>query len=220
MEVAIISEKLFIENGPIKETTLVSKFIPYIILAQKIYLEPILGKALLTQLQTQIKAASGYTPPDPPDPPSDNDFTDPDDFFDGGTDQPEDPEEPEDPEINPITPHNQALLLEIAPVLSMYAVYQGLPFHWAAIVNKGVTLRESENSEGVELKTLSQLRRWVKDDAETLAKQLVRYLCSCKGNYPLWAPTDEYGCGSCEDNATLSPRDHGIFIPKRKRKCC
>lgn len=177
MEVPLISEELFKAYSPLKEDTIVTDFVPYIIIAQKLYIEKILGKPLTEELQDQIKAAEGGTE---------------------------------------ITPDNQALLIMIAPALSFYAIYQGLPFHWASIVNKGVTVRESENSKGVDVKDIAQLRRWLKDDAEELGRNLITYLCDCKYKYPLWNPNGACSCG-CGDNegSNKSPLDAGIFIPKR-----
>lgn len=113
----------------------------------------------------------------------------------------------------PITDLNKALLLSIAPALSFYATYQGLPFHWASIVNKGVTIRESENSKGVDVNDIAQLRRWIKDDAEVLLKNLITYLCECAVNYPLWTPGSYCGggCAPKKDNY-----DFGIYIPRRR----
>lgn len=186
MEIAIITEKLFKENSPIMDDTIITKFVPYIIMAQKMYIERIIGRALLEELQDQIKDA----------------------------------QENPDAEPYPITPENKALILEIAPALSFYSVYQGIPFHWAAIVNKGITLRESENSGAVDIKDIGQLRRWLKDDAEFMAQRLVTYMCGCKSNYPLWRPGEGYGCGcGCdgEGGSNKVPLDAGIFIPKRRK---
>lgn len=172
MEILLLSEKLFRENSPIQDNTHLSKFIPYIGLAQKIYLEPILGRALIEELQRQVQSATA----------------------------PEGSEES-------ISPANRALLQRIAPVLSFYAVYQGIPFHWASIVNKGITIRESENSRGVALDDLAQLRRWLRDDAEILARALTSYLHSHRAEYPLWRPAS----GSDPGTSFHS----GIFIPAR-----
>lgn len=187
MEIAIISEELFKENSPIKDDTIITKFVPYILIAQKMYIERIIGRPLLEELQSQIAQAQ------------------------------------ETPDANPypITPENQALILEIAPALSFYAVYQGIPFHWAAIVNKGITVRESENSKGVGINDIAQLRRWLKDDAEYLANKLVSYLCGCTDKYPAWKPGSGYdcGCGCNGDTGSKSvPLDAGIFIPKRRKR--
>lgn len=118
------------------------------------------------------------------------------------------------PAVNPITPANQALILEIAPALSFYAVYQGLPFHWASLVNKGVTILESENSKGVDIDDIAQLRRWLLDDATRLMGLLRSYLGGCS-LYPLYKPDD---CG-CDTAAHQTPLNQGIYIPQRKRKC-
>lgn len=186
MEVQLITEALFKENSPVKEDALVTKFIPYIGLAQKLYIDRILGVALVRELKGQILAAQANPVPDP----------------------------------YPITPENKALIQLIAPALSFYAVYQALPFHWAAIVNKGVTIRESENSKGVSINDIAQLRKWIKDDAEVLAGELRAYLCGCATTYPLWSPSPGYGCtgaSDCNENNNINNSyDFGIFIPKRR----
>lgn len=184
MEIILINEELFKENGPIKEDTIITKFVPYINIAQKMYIERILGKPLTDELKDQIKAAS----------------------WEGAKGE-------------EITPANQALILKIAPALSFYAVYQGLPFHWASIVNKGITLRNSENSDAVSVGDIAQLRRWIKDDAEELGRDLIEYLCSCETLYPLWKPGRGCGCGPGWDigeGSVESPFDTGIFIPKKR----
>lgn len=153
METPLLSKELFIQNSPIKEDTLVSKFATYIVSAQLEYLEDLLGDALYAELQTQINA-------------------------------------------NNLTPNNRALIQKIAPALSHFAVYDGLPFHWAAIVNKGVTLRDSENSKALESDDLSYVLRRVKDKGYFFLRRLVKYLCKCRSNYPSWVPGDNCG-GDC-----------------------
>lgn len=96
---------------------------------------------------------------------------------------------------NTLTTENSDLILKLAPALSFYAVYQALPFHWATIVNKGITIRESENSKGIDIKDLAQLRLWIKNDADVLKSQLVDFLNKCRAAYPLWHPTQ-----SCKEN--------------------
>lgn len=182
MEVVLINEELFKENSPIKDDTIITKFVPYISIAQKMYLERILGKPLTDELKDQVKAASQQ----------------------GATG-------------DEITPENQALILILAPALSFYAVYQGIPFHWAAIVNKGITVRESENSKAVDIKDIAQLRRWLKDDAEEFCRDLIDYLCLCRDKYPLWQPGKGWGCGGeTDEGSAQSPLDAGIFVPKRR----
>lgn len=181
MEIVLINEELFKANSPIKEDTIITKFVPFINLAQKIYIERILGDALTDELKDEVKAASqeGAT---------------------GGE----------------ISPANQALLLKIAPALSFYAVYEGLPSHWLSIVNKGVTIRDSENSAPASAKDIAWYMRILKDKGETLANDLIEYLCSCKNLYPLWKPGGY--CGECSNGGSASsPLDTGIHIPSWKR---
>lgn len=181
MEVALISTALFKQYSPLKDDTDIAKFVPYVLMAQQIYILPIIGKPLYDELQEQIKLADVIPVPDP----------------------------------NPISAANRALLQKIAPTLSQYAVYQGLPSHAAAIVNKGVTMRSSDNSDPVTFKDLAQLRRWIKDDAEVLANQLISYLSGC-GDYPLWKPDASCGCGDNGTGSTKSPFEAGIHIPSWK----
>jgi len=121
---------------------------------------------------------------------------------------------------NTLTPENSDLIIRLAPALAFYAVYQALPFHWATIVNKGITIRESENSKGIDIKDLAQLRQWIKNDADMLKSQLTDFLCRCKSSYPLWRP--QGGCcnqvineGSAEKNF-----DSGFYFKKKKKGCC
>lgn len=183
MEVKLTSEELFKENSPVTYDTAVDDFLPYIGIAQKLYINKLLGKSLVEELQTQITAAQALPEPVP----------------------------------YPITEANQALLQMIAPPLAFYAVYQGLPFHWAKIINKGVTLLESENSKAVDRNDIAQLRRWLKDDAELLLKNLVTYLCDCASTYPLWSPGN-YCTTNCESKTSGIPLDAGIYIPRKRRR--
>lgn len=109
-------------------------------------------------------------------------------------------------EENALSPANSQLLLRIAPALSFYAIYQALPFHWATIVNKGLTIRESENSKGVDIKDLAQLRQWIKNDADMLKSQLYDFLSRNKADYPRWAGTDD-----CHQEKTF---DTGFYFRK------
>lgn len=130
------------------------------------------------------------------------------------------------PVVNPITPDNRALLIEIAPTLSFYSVYLGLPFQWAKIQNKGITALESENSKALDFTDVSKLQRGVNENAEAFAHDLISYLCGCASKYPKWAPAPGYGCAdrglTCCDGSTArygKPYDSGVFFPERKKSC-
>lgn len=123
-------------------------------------------------------------------------------------------------EANSLSSQNSALVIKIAPALSFYAVYQALPFHWATIANKGVTIRESENSKGVDVKDIAQLRRWVKDDADLLKGQLVDFLCKYRVNYPLWRPLDTHCCDDIiPEGSTKKTFDSGFYFPRKGDGC-
>lgn len=116
----------------------------------------------------------------------------------------------------PITPENKALIEIIAPSLSFYAIYEGLPFHWASIVNKGVTLRESENSKAADIEDIAQLRSWTYSTAKAFEMDLINYLMQCKDSYPLWQPEGDCGCGiNSETGSTKYTGSTGIYFPKR-----
>jgi len=164
---SLITEKLFRQHSPITGNTNISDFIPYLSIAQELYIAPILGTALLDQLKLQIEG-------------------------------------------NTLTASNSNLIVKMAPALAFFAVYQGLPFHWAAIVNKGITIRESENSKGININDVAQLRRWIRDDAEIFLNIFTDFLCSQKHEYPLWKPDKDY-CRSCSNNTNTY--NSGFYFP-------
>ncbi len=174
----LINEELLKLHSPITSDVDVTDFIPYLVIAQDLYIAPIIGEPLMVELREQI-------------------------------------------ESNTLSPHNSDLILKIAPVLSFYTVYQGLPFHWASIVNKGITIRESENSKGIDINDLSQLRRWVKDDAERFTSLLIEFLCKCRTNYPLWRPAEGFSC--CNDiigkGSAKQNFDSGFYFPHKSKNC-
>ena len=122
-------------------------------------------------------------------------------------------------EDNTLTAENSSLLVKLAPALSFYAVYQALPFHWASIVNKGITIRESENSKGVDIKDIAQLRRWIKDDADVLVKQLIDFMCKYQANYLLWRPIDNCCDKIVNEGSTGKRFDSGFYFPETGRNC-
>lgn len=164
--ISLINEELFKQHSPVTSNADLKEFIPYLAIAQELYIAPVLGESLMTELKDQIVA-------------------------------------------NNLSVANSGLLLKVAPALSFFAVYQGLPFHWASIVNKGVTIRESENSKGVNINDIAQLRRWIRDDAAIFVKLLTEYLSANRTDYPLWKPLCDYECGS---NAKTT-FDSGFYFP-------
>lgn len=168
---ALITEDLFKLHSPITGNTDLVEFIPYLAIAQELYVTPLLGESLISELKNQI-------------------------------------------EKNELTEKNSELILKIAPALAFYAIYQGLPFHWASIVNKGITIRESENSRGVNIQDIAQLRRWIKDDAEIFVNLLIRFLSDNKKDYPLWKPKN--ACCADQNHTANGSFDSGFYFPDRK----
>jgi hypothetical protein len=166
--IPFINEHLLKQHSPITSGVETDAFIPYLAIAQELYIAPILGESLTCDLSEQIAA-------------------------------------------NTLTSTNSNLIAKLAPALAFYTVYQGLPFHWASIVNKGVTIRDSENSKGLDLNSLSQLRRWLKDDAERFADLLAEFLDKHQGDYPLWKPS----AGSRHCRPRVTAYDSGFYFPKR-----
>ncbi|NDW19096.1 hypothetical protein D0T53_09240 [Dysgonomonas sp. 216] len=165
---ALISEELFRKHSPVTGNTNITEFIPYLAIAQELYIAPVLGEALMTELKLQI----------------DN---------------------------NNLTEINSLLILKIAPALSFFAVYQGLPFHWAAIVNKGITIRESENSKSIDINDVAQLRQWIRNDANIFVELLTDFLCSQQKAYPLWKPDKNY-CSECNSTQVFNS---GFYFPEK-----
>lgn len=172
----IISDELLKINSPITSNTDIQEFIPYILIAQEIYILPIIGEPLMHELKEQVKN-------------------------------------------NNLTEDNSNLIAKIAPSLSFYTVYQGLPFHWASIVNKGLTVRESENSKGVDIKDVAQLRAWVLKDAEILRDNLIRFLCECQLRYPLWRPRHKCCDDIIKEGSTEKDYNFGFYFPKKGGGC-
>lgn len=167
----LISEELFKLHSPVTQSVDITDFVPYICIAQELYIENILGEPLVGELKEQIVSDT-------------------------------------------LSPANSDLIIRIAPALSFYAVYQALPFHWASIVNKGITIRESENSKSVDIEDIAQLRRWIRNDADTLRSQLISFLHKCRDNYPLWQPSGE--CAKHEGNQGSDNEsfDSGFYFKK------
>lgn len=165
--IALINENLFKQHSPVTSNADLTEFIPYLAIAQDLYIAPVLGESLLSELKDQIETDS-------------------------------------------LSEVNSILILKIAPALSFLAVYQGLPFHWASIVNKGITIRESENSKGIDINDVAQLRRWIKDDAGIFLKLLGEYLYSHRIDYPLWKPLDDCGC---TESSSGKHFDSGFYFP-------
>ena len=122
---------------------------------------------------------------------------------------------------NDVTEENSSLIVKVAPALSFLTVYQALPFHWASIINKGITIRESENSKGIDIKDLAQLRQWIRNDADLLKDQLISFLCKCRANYPLWRPQNINCCDDkIEEGSNKKTFNSGFYFRNKGSRGC
>lgn len=81
---------------------------------------------------------------------------------------------------------NQALLTQIRLPLAYATFYEALPFIWASISNKGITIKHSENSEPASEKEMKNLRISINNWMEFYIAEFKRWLRNNRDNYPLW----------------------------------
>lgn len=55
------------------------------------------------------------------------------------------------------------------PALVCYATYQALPFHWATLVNKGISIPDAKD---IDVKDIAAVRIYVKNKADALINEL------------------------------------------------
>lgn len=90
---------------------------------------------------------------------------------------------------NNLSTENSELIIKIAPALSYLTIYSALPFLWAKIMNKGITILNSENSSSINIEDVSQLRDWLFDISNSYLTILKEWLDANKSIYPLYRPT-------------------------------
>lgn len=176
----IISEKLLKEYGNMSRNVGVDKVLPYLLLAQEYFFEPVLGTPLLTELKIQVSTDT-------------------------------------------LTEANKALILKIAPALALYTDYLAVRSMAYQVNEKGVTKSSSENSESVNEKELSYLIHQYRENADMSMELLVRFLCRCRDQYPLFRPEKECDCAKYTDESTgtADPNQlYQIYFPSGKRSKC
>ena len=176
----IISEKLLKEYGNMSRNVGVDKVLPYLLLAQEYYFEPVLGVPLLTELKIQVSTDT-------------------------------------------LTEANKALILKIAPALALYTDYLAVRSMAYQINEKGVTKSSSENSDSVNEKELSFLIHQYRENADMAMELLLRYLCRCRDQYPLFRPEKECDCAkyTSESTGDADPNQlYQIYFLSGKRSKC
>lgn len=124
---------------------------------------------------------------------------------------------------NTLTEANEALMLKIAPALALYTQYIAMRGLTYTIAEKGIVKFKSENSETISEKELAEFIYSTKENAELAKELLIKYLCECSDQYPLWKPSQECNCNKYlkvnEGTASLNVSSH-IYFPKRNNNSC
>lgn len=130
-------------------------------------------------------------------------------------------------ESNTLTTENKALIIELAPALSLWSTYLAVRALGYSFTEKGATKEHSENSESLNEKEMGQYILSIKNQAEMGQKLLIRYLCECQDLYPLWRPStpcdcNEYFTESQSSGSTKQTLKFSIYLPydtTRKKQC-
>lgn len=107
-----------------------------------------------------------------------------------------------------VTALNQTLLDLVIPCMLHYAKYEAMPDMKYRLMNKGVMIKNSENSSAADLSELEFLMARSKNKAEIYAQRVTNYLMRYSQQYPLYvsnAQLDEIQPN--KNNAT-----GGIFV--------
>jgi hypothetical protein len=120
-----------------------------------------------------------------------------------------------------LTAANKALILEIAPALALWTDYLAVRGMAYSFTEKGLTKEKSENSESLNDRELANYRLDIQNQAEMATELLIKYLCQCHGNYPLWRPHNPCLCkkyipkkGSAEIKFNTQ-----IYLPELNKRC-
>ena len=95
--------------------------------------------------------------------------------------------------LGSVTSLNQTLLDNyILPCLMHYAKYEALPDMKYRLMNKGVQIKNSDNSASADLEEIQFLMDREKRKAEMFAERATRYLCANSNSYPLYTQNVNY----------------------------
>ncbi len=122
-----------------------------------------------------------------------------------------------------LTDLNKALILKVAPALSLWTDYLAARSLAYGINEKGITKSSSENSEPINEKELAEYIHSIRETAEMASQLLVKYLCRCASSYPLWAPDSDCDCSKYlqENNGTAQkPEKNLIYFPSGRPDNC
>lgn len=122
-----------------------------------------------------------------------------------------------------LTELNKALLVKIAPALALWTDFYALRSMAWTVTQKGITREHSENSEALNKEELAYYQESLRENAETATELLIRYLCKCAEEYPLWKPSDDCLCNKYnkENNGKAQkPVTSLIYFPSGSLQHC
>lgn len=104
---------------------------------------------------------------------------------------------------------NQTLLDSyLLPAMKYYVLCECTPvFKWR-YMNKGVMVKNSENSQPADTQEILYMMDKWKNNAEKLAKRVTDYLCAESASYPLYSANSE----PYESQPNLNNFTHGLFF--------
>lgn len=120
-----------------------------------------------------------------------------------------------------LTELNKALILKVAPALSLWTDYLAARSLAYSITAKGITKEKSENSESLNDKELAEYIHAIREQAEMASELLIAYLCKCMDSYPLWKPQQECQCEKYipDDGSAQKPEKNLIYFPSGRPGC-
>lgn len=124
---------------------------------------------------------------------------------------------------NTLTELNKGLILKLAPALALWVDFLSARSLAYTITAKGITREHSENSESLSKEELGYYIGSIRESAEQATELLIKYLCKCRDNYPLWKPEKECQCSKYIPESEGSAENHFksvIYFPSGRPNGC
>lgn len=90
---------------------------------------------------------------------------------------------------NNVSDVNATLLINIYQLEAEAIVFEALPFIWANLTEKGITIGKSDSSSSITIQDLNSLQNHLKSQITVLKERLKEFLEDNKECYPLYSST-------------------------------
>lgn len=92
-----------------------------------------------------------------------------------------------------VTALNQTLLDNyVLPCLVKYTLYESTPAFKYKYMNKGIMVRNSENSSNADLQEIQYMMDWWRNKGQEFAERCTKFLCQEIASYPLFRNNPNY----------------------------